>query len=313
MSPGRATKPNWLKNARGRQIARVFLSAGVTVGLLAWVFSHANTDALRTLIVNAKLGWVGLAALLIPLQVLLMAARWQRVAQDLGLPMTRGYAVREYALSTLLNQILPGGMTGDAVRIWRHKSGHGSVGAPLRAAVVERAMGHVAHLLLTLLGLSLWATMHGEGTRPVGALALVIGMLAFFSLGLAVPKRMPGFGKLSKDGRVALATPGRFAFHTVVSAALLGTFLLSFTFCSLAFDHPLGIAALTAIPLVMLVMVVPFSVGGWGLREASAATVLVHLGWSTEAALAVSAAYGVSVLIGALPGVLVVFHRGSSG
>jgi uncharacterized membrane protein YbhN (UPF0104 family) len=303
MSPGRPTKRRWIK------ALRVLLSAVVTVGLLTWVFSRADRQELSDLIARAEVGWVVLAALLIPIQVLLMAARWQRVAEDLGLPMSRGYAAREYALSVLLNQVLPGGLTGDAVRIWRHRTGHGSVGAPLRAAVVERATGHVAHLLLTLVGLLLWTGMHGEGTRPTGALVLVAGILLLFGLGLAIPSRFIALGKLAKDARTALSTPRRFVFHVVVSFALLATFLLGFTFCGLAFDRPLGIAAVTAIPLVMLVMVVPFSVGGWGLREASAATVLAHLGWPASAALALSASYGLSVLFGALPGVVVLFHR----
>ena len=59
----------------------------------------------------------------------------------------------------------------------------------------------------------------------------------------------------------------------------------------------------------MLVMVVPLSVGGWGLREASATAVLAYLGWSPEAALALSAVYGLSVLIGSLPGALVLLRR----
>jgi len=94
-----------------------------------------------------------------------------------------------------------------------------------------------------------------------------------------------------------------------VSSALLGAFLLGFTFCALAFDRPLGMAVFTTIPLVMLPMVIPFSVGGWGLREASAATVLALIGWPTAAALALSAAYGLSFLVGALPGALVLLYR----
>lgn len=288
---------------------RVAASAVVTVGLLTWVFGRVDRGDLASLIAQAKVGWLVLAAGLIPIQVLLMAARWRRVAQDLGLSMSGGYAVREYALSILLNQVLPGGMTGDAIRIWRHRSGHGSVGAPLRAAVVERAIGHVAHLMLTLVGLLMWSSFHGAETRPAGALPLVLGILIVFGIALALPSRFIALGKLAKDARVALASPRAVAFHVVVSSGLLATFLLGFSFCALAFGRPLGMAAVTAIPLVMMVMVVPFSVGGWGLREASAATVLAYLGWPPSAALALSGAFGVSVLIGALPGVAVLFHR----
>jgi uncharacterized membrane protein YbhN (UPF0104 family) len=280
----------------------------VTAGLIAWLLAHTDRQALWSLLSRVQLGWLLAAAGLIPLQVLLCATRWRRMAEDLGLAMSWTTAVREYGLSMFLNQVLPGGMTGDAVRVWRHRRGHGAVGRPLRAAVAERATGQIAHLLLTLVGLLLWSSVHGAAAPP-GSLPLVIGLLVVFGLALAMPDRIRVLGPAARDARTALGSPGRLAFHGTISAALLGTFLLGFTACAAALGHDLGWAVLTAIPLVMLVMVVPFSVAGWGLREASAAMVLGMLGWSTEAALALSAVYGLSVLLGALPGALVLLTR----
>ena len=65
---------------------------------------------------------------------------------------------------------------------------------------------------------------------------------------------------------------------------------------------------MTAIPLILLAMALPISVGGWGLREAAAAAVLPPLGWSAEAAVATSALYGLSALLGASPGALVLLR-----
>jgi len=300
MSPGPPTKRRWLK---------ALLSVAVSAGLLAWLASRSDTDALLDLIKGMRPGWFLLAAALIPLQVILSAARWRRVAEDLSMPMEFSTAVREYGLSMFLNQVLPGGMTGDGVRVWRHKRGHGSVGAPLRAAVVERASGHVAHLVLTLVGLLLWTEVHASAPPP-GTILLVVLLLGLFASAVAVPGRIPGLGAAAMDARLALGRIDRLVFHVVVSGLLLATFLAGFAACAAALGLNLGWGVLTAIPLVMLVMVVPLSIGGWGLREASAATVLAHLGWSTESALALSAVYGMSVLVGSLPGAAVL---GGSG
>jgi hypothetical protein len=54
---------------------------------------------------------------------------------------------------------------------------------------------------------------------------------------------------------------------------------------------------------------VPVSVGGWGLREATAIALLPRLGWSDEAAVALAATYGVSALIGSLPGAFAWIRR----
>ena len=282
----------------------------MTAGLLAWLVARADRAAFLDLLSGAHVGWLLIAAALIPLQVLLCAARWRRMAVDLGLPLPRRVAVREYALSIFLNQVLPGGMTGDAIRVWRHRAGHGSVGAPLRAAIAERATGQVAHLLLTLAGLLLWSELHG-GSAPPGAIGLVTALLGIAALALALPGRLPGLGQTASDARIALGTPDRLAFHAVTSGLLLVTFIGGFAASAAAIGQPLGWGLLTAIPLVLLAMAIPLSVGGWGLREVSATAVLAFLGWAPEEALALSAVYGLSVLIGALPGALVLLIRAS--
>ncbi len=280
----------------------------MTVGLVTWLLARADHASLATYVTHVHLGWLAVACALVPAQVLLGAARWRRMACDLGMSMSWRSAVQEYALSTFLNQVLPGGVTGDAVRVWRHRQGEGTVGPPLRAAVAERATGHVAHLLLTLLGLVLWERLHGT-SPPAGSMWLVLGLLAVFGLAFAVPGRVPGLGTAARDARAALRSPGQLAYHAVVSGLLLLTFLAGFAACAAALGQALGWAVVTAIPLVMLVMVVPFSVAGWGLREASATVVLAVLGWSPEAALALSAAYGLSILVGSLPGAMVLLMR----
>jgi uncharacterized membrane protein YbhN (UPF0104 family) len=273
----------------------------LTAVLLTVVVQAVDMNRVVTLIRNARWGWLAVAMALVPLQVCLGALRWHRVATDLDLPLTRRRAINEYGLSILLNQVLPGGIAGDAVRVWRHKRGHGALGAPLRAAVVERAIGHVAHLVVTLVGVLLWSTIHGD-SAPSGSLLLVACMCLFFVLLWWFPVR--GFRSLIRDAHVTLGSARQWAFHTVVSIVLVGSFLFSFWCCAQALHLPLGLGAVTAVPLLMLIMIIPFSIGGWGLREVSATAVLATLGWSPESALALSAAYGVANLLGAAPGAL---------
>jgi hypothetical protein len=113
---------------------------------------------------------------------------------------------------------------------------------------------------------------------------------------------LPGFRRLISDLRIALARGTQWVFHAAVSVALVMCFVLSFWCCAEAIGRPLGWAALTAVPLMMLVMVVPLSVGGWGLRELSSAVVLSQLGWAASDAVALSAAFGFANLFGSIPG-----------
>ncbi|MEX2467280.1 MAG: UPF0104 family protein, partial [Gemmatimonadota bacterium] len=56
---------------------------------------------------------------------------------------------------------------------------------------------------------------------------------------------------------------------------------------------------------VLLAMLIPFSVAGWGLREGAAAAMWVAVGMSASEGVAISVAYGAIVALGTLPGAVV--------
>ena len=58
-------------------------------------------------------------------------------------------------------------------------------------------------------------------------------------------------------------------------------------------------------PIVLLAMLLPISVAGWGVRETAAAGVWVALGWPAVEGVAVSVAYGALCLITSLPGAVI--------
>ena len=298
MLPGQATTRPWLKSAR---------AVGITALLAAALWGVIDTEKVAEMFAASDLRWWGLAVLMLPAQAVLGGLRWQRVAQDLDLPIPRRHALEEYGLSMALNQIMPGGMAGDAVRVWRHKSGHGTLGAPLRAAVVDRIVGHFAHLIVTAFGLLLWPLAHGR-PAPLWAWGVVVGLL----LTIAVLGRRPisGLQALVDDAKTALSHPGQWVFHGVLSAALLFTILFGFYASARALGLPLGWGVLTAVPLMMLVLVLPVSIGGWGIREVASVLVFSLLGWSATDAVAVSAAYGMSCLVGSMPAAVFWFKRG---
>lgn len=267
-----------------RTLRRVFRSGVAILGslvLLGLVVRRVDLHAVGNLLADVHPGWFLAAAALGPLQFALGGLRWRAIAEVFGTPMSGRVAVAEYGLSSLLNQVLPGGVAGDAVRVWRrrHQGAQGAVGA----AVVDRWIGLWVHVLVTALGA--WTVGLGG---PVVLLLVVLSAVAF------------GPGTFGRNVRRALVERGGFLVGS--SAMLTATFLLGFGFAGLALGLPLGRWVLVVVPLVLLAMVVPVSVGGWGLREATAVALLPRVGWTEEQALAVSTVYGISALVGALPG-----------
>ena len=264
---------------RWAKVLRIVLSLGGTLLLLAWVGSRVDHGQLKEMFSDASWGWFVVAASLIPLQIYLAAMRWCRISNDLSMPMSIRHAVSEYGLSILLNQVLPGGVTGDGIRVWRHRMGH---------------------------GLLLWLWIHPE-PPPTLAWIVVALMSGFFLATWRWP--LPGLRSLVHDAHEALRGWDRKCHHAVTSTVLVGLFLLCFWCCAQALHLPLGIKAITAVPLLMLVLILPLSVGGWGLREVSAAAVLGALGWTTEQSVALSAAYGLVNLAGASPAAFVLLRN----
>jgi len=254
---------------------------------------------------GAQWGWFVLASLLVLPQIFLTAWRWRRISMDLNLPLSRVHATSEYGLSMLLNQLLPGGIAGDAIRVWRHRGAHGTLGGPLRAAVVDRAVGNVAHVVVTAVGLVVWVWVHP--TPPPLLAWVIVGLVALAFVGIW-HRPIPGLRLVIADAHIALSSWVRFLQHSVVSITVVGLFLLCFWCCAQALNLPLGVGAITAAPLLLLALVLPISVGGWGLREVSATAVLSTLGWSVESSVALSAAYGFVNLAGSSPAALVLLR-----
>ena len=66
-------------------------------------------------------------------------------------------------------------------------------------------------------------------------------------------------------------------------------------------DTPL-VTLVPLIPIVLLAMLLPISIAGWGVREGVAAVLWAAAGLSAVEGAAISAAYGLIILISSLPG-----------
>ena len=117
---------------RLQPLIRVAASLGLLAAVLLWLEPRTLAAAFSA----PEPMWLAAALALSFPQVALSAWRWRLTAQRLGAPIRFGEALREYYVATFLNQILPGGVMGDAARAWRHARSTRSEGV-LRGAVGE--------------------------------------------------------------------------------------------------------------------------------------------------------------------------------
>jgi glycosyltransferase 2 family protein len=261
--------------------------------------------------VRAISGWSLLAATSITVLTTVCSAwRWRTVARGLGVGLPFGAAVAASYRSQFLNSALPGGVVGDVHRGVRHGLDAGDVGRGLRAVGWERAAGQVVFVVLaatTLLVLD----------SPVRAeMGWVVAAAVVGALGAAVVLRvLPRIGPSRRarvvraaraDIRGGLLDPRAWPVVTVTSLVVAVGHGSVFMIAAWTTGSDAPAARLWPLAmLVLLAMVVPLNVGGWGPREGMAAWAFAAAGLGAAQGVAAATAYGVMGLVATLPGALV--------
>ena len=276
----------------------------VSLLLLTLAVQVAGGTALLAHLDRLQPGWLLLGLLTtIPMQ-LLSTLRWQFTAARLDVVLPFREALAEYYLASLLNSVLPGGVAGDAARVWRHGSRR-SAGAPdryrrpLHAVMLERSAGQATLLVVLVVAIWLDPAPHLLVAVAGGAWIVVAVLLGLLMLASA---RLPAARRLLDDARRVFWPAPALLTQALLSMAVVGSYLAVFACAVLAVGSTPGFALIgVAVPLVLTAMALPVSVGGLGLREASAAAVWPLFGLSAAEGALAALTYGALVVIGALP------------
>lgn len=281
----------------------------VTIALIAVMAMWVDRAALVQAFSHVSVSDLGLGLVLVQLQIMLSALRWRFTAGRLGQRIELNRAIGEYYVASLLNQSLPGGMAGDAIRAWRMRTvGQGGWKLPAKAVLFERLSGQAAFFVLAACGIVAWPLLIGA-SEPVRLHSILPIMLVIALIGLMVAMRSSIFSRFKTLGpelAQAFVKDRAWAVQTGLSLAILATYIAIFLLASTAIGAPLPfVATLTAIPLALLAMLIPAGFGGWGTREAAAMALWPFLGATSADGLAASLLYGALSLAGAAPGILI--------
>lgn len=235
------------------------------------------------------------------LQTGLGAIRWQQIASLCGAVMMQGEALRFTMIAAFFNQVLPSTIGGDAVRIvLAARAGNGWRRATY-SVLLDRFIGVLA-LALVVTGGLYWS--FDLISNPLGRLVLVaIGLgsfaaaAAFLALGglpvLAHWRLTRGLAELAEVAR-----------HLVFSRAcapkvLLLSLVMHLMTAAVAWSAARSVAAqlsyLDAVLLVlpvMLIVTVPISIAGWGVRESALVLAFLYAGLPQSDGLLVSVLMG---------------------
>jgi len=324
-TPGDSAHPHTPPRNAARRLHPLFRLAA-SLGLMAALLFWLEPQTLAAAFAAPEPIWLVAALALSFPQVALSAWRWRLTANRLGAPLRFGEALREYYVATFLNQILPGGVMGDAARAWRHarlSRTEAMEGAPVglaawHAVLIERASGQLALLAVVLATLVVSPELQGTTARmltsPDGGSNSPVTLALALLLALAGIALWRGRGHVARFLRAvqeALLARDVFLRQLVASLLIVASYVGVYLCCMrmIGVDTPLATAA-PLVPWVLLAMAIPLSIAGWGVREGAAALVWQATGLDPAQGVAISISYGVVILLSSLPGALMLLRRG---
>lgn len=287
---------------------RIFVSV-ITLAFLVTIVLRTDLTALGQSL--SRISWTATICCLalVQVQIVLSALRWRFTSRRLGQDIALSTAIREYYVASLLNQTLPGGVGGDALRAWRMRSQeHGGWKQSAKAVIFERLSGQIALFLMAFIGLCTWPFITNANLVQYSWLCIILSITVVAAVILVTvwaKRRNVAESNLLESLLNVFVRGEAWLFHTSTSAAILCSYVAVFLITAHAMGSNLPwIAGLTIIPFCLVAMLIPTGFGGWGTREAAAMALWPMLGASSVDGLAASITYGWLSLAGAAPGIV---------
>lgn len=290
----------------------------VTLGLLIWIGNRVDWN--QVIVALASLGWKGwlLSLAIVSAQNILAAWRWRLILLSLGLRLPWWKCLRYFYVGLLLNQTLPASVVGDMARVWLLNRNGYALGAAVHSIILDKIFPILSLLALIALTAYQWGMLTGQTTIAEIFIVIALGFLAILSILIFISGRIVNS---AKSHWVSVLQRLLMAIHFCLRhprnllppllAGILGFCCMAVLVSSIANFMFINLSILTCLvilPSVFLVMSLPISIGGWGIREGVMVIVLGYIGILPNQSIPLSIAFGLILLVGSLPGLLCLIH-----
>jgi hypothetical protein len=295
------------ETSSARRYVMLAVKLSVSVVLLVVLFSRIDVGTLWDKARLASVPWLLVALLIYAVNILAATWRWHLLLSAQDVPVSTRKLLGSYLVASFFNNFLPSNIGGDVIRISDTARQAGSKTLATTVILVDRGLGLMALVLVAAFGATAAGRMH-PAAAPIWPMWLWAGFLAGAAASAPAVFAPDGFGRLLQPltvfhpewvgERIEKLTGALSRFRDKPSA-LAGCFggavfvqttmVMYYFVVAYALHLNLAISDISVIvPISFVVQMLPVSVNGFGVREATFSFYFQRIGQPIESALLMS-------------------------
>ena len=283
-----------------------------TFGLLYWIATKIDFDTLKNFKHTLNLDALSLGMTFVAAQFFAGVWRWCLILPVFHVHQPFRTALQIYWMGMFFNSCLPTGIAGDVLRVQMMRGANTSIFKLTNAVFLDRLIGLLVVLLIVESSLFIFKSMLSSlPILSVFQTLALFGSLGFIALSYLhrLPITWPRFRLTRIIQQLSLDTNllWQFPFQTSLMfiATLLGNIgqVLAIYFLARSLHLPITLQnCWVFVPMIIVAMSLPISIGGWGVREGAMITFFSLIGISKTAAFSLSVLFGVMMFLIYIPG-----------
>jgi uncharacterized membrane protein YbhN (UPF0104 family) len=311
-----------------RRYVLLVVKVSVSIVLLGILFSKIDVQKLWLSARRGSVPWLLAALGIYGVNVLASVWRWAQLLDAQRVNMPRLRLAGSFLVASFFNNFLPSNIGGDVVRIADTARAAGSKTLATTVVLTDRLLGLMALVLVAAIGATFAGRLHPAAT-PIWPAWLWAGFLAAAAASAPAVLAPDGFGRLLQPLTVfhpewvgdridkltgALARfrdePGAIGGCFAGAVFVQATMVVFYFAVAYALHLGIPISDLAVIvPVSFVVQMLPVSVNGFGVREATFSLYFSRIGYPIESALLLSLVAQVLIIVFSLSGAAVYVSR----
>jgi len=294
------------------------------------LFRRIDADRLWASARSASLVWLSLALAVYFVNVLISIWRWRLLLGTQAVQVPSRTLLASFLVALFFNNFLPSNIGGDVIRIRDTARPAGSKTLATIVVLSDRVIGLMGLGLVAALGATVAASAARSAPMPIWPTWLWAGFLAATALSAPAVLAPNGVGRLLQPltvfhpewvgDRIESVTAALERFRdspstlvTCFGGAVLVQITIVAFYVAVAYALRIPVASsdlAVVVPISFIVQMLPVSMNGFGVREATFTFYFTRLGLPIESALLVSLVATALVMLFSLTGAAVYVARG---